>query len=198
MKKGWIHCIVILFFSLLLFHGCGKEEGGGLTVEQLISQGWTKFSAGNYAGARGDFNAANGLTTDTTEAYLGLGWAELRQSRGGLAEKAFVTYLAKVPNSIDAKAGLALAYHAQHKFQEAINTANTVLSSDPNWSLFWDNSINHLDLKLVLAHSYYAIGNFSQSLAVVRQYFDPGFDPDLGTDEGRAELAAKLRSLYTG
>lgn len=150
MKTGRILWTLILFCSLLLLYGCGKEKkGGALTAQQLIDQGWVKFSAGNDAGAGGDFNAAIGMDTSKHEAYFGLGWAELRQSHGGMAENAFATYLLKEPNAsnvIDAKAGLALAYHAQQKFQDAIIQANTVLSSAPNWSFSRDNRINYLEL----------------------------------------------------
>jgi hypothetical protein len=202
MKTGRILWTLILFCSLLLLYGCGKEKKeGGLTAQKLIEQGWVKFSAGNDAGASGDFNAAIGLDTSKHEAYFGLGWAELRQSHGGLSENAFATYLLKEPNAsnvIDAKAGIALAYHAQQKFQDAIDKALAVLSSAPNWSFSRDNRINHLDLALVLAESYYGIADFSQSLAVVNLYFDPSFTADITTDEGRAKLAAKLQDLYTG
>jgi tetratricopeptide (TPR) repeat protein len=202
MKTGRILWTLIVFCSLLLLYGCGKEKKEGpLTAQQYIEQGWVKFSAGDDAGASGDFNAAIGLDTSAHDAYFGLGWAELRQSHAGLAVDAFATYLLKEPNAsnaIDAKAGLALAYHANKKFQEAIDPANSVLSSAPSWSFSGDSRINHLDLALVLAESYYAIANFSQSLAMVNLYFDPSFTADLTTSEGRAKLAAKLQDLYTG
>jgi len=200
MKKRCFLLIVVLFSSLLLVYGCGDDDGGGgQTAAELIKQGWTKFDAGDDAGASADFNAAIGLSADTNEAYLGLGWAELRQSHAGLAENAFVTYLGKVSDSNDAKAGLALAYHAQEKFEDAIDNTSAVLSSEPTWSFSpHDISINHLDLALVLAESYYGIADFSQSLSVVQQYFDSGFVVDTNTPEGKKQLADKLEGLYTG
>jgi len=199
MKKGYFLLIAALISSLLLVYGCGDDDGGvDQTAEVLIRQGWAKLEAGNNAGASADFNAAMGLSADTNEAYLGLGWAELRQSHAGLAEDAFETYLAKFSDSNDAKAGLALACHAGQKFEEAIDNASAVLSSDPTWIFSRDSRINHQDLALALAHSYYETADFSQSLTVVQQYFDSSFNPDLGTDEGRDQLAKKLQSLYTG
>ncbi|MGB8658410.1 MAG: hypothetical protein WCE90_11620 [Candidatus Zixiibacteriota bacterium] len=198
MRKGCLICTVVLLFSLLLVCGCHKKGVTNRTAAELINQGWAKFAAGDDAGAIGDFNAAMGLSADTNDAYLGLGWAELRQSQAGLAEEAFVTYLAKYPNQIDAEAGLAIAYHALSKPQDVIAQANAVLSSAPTWDFSHDSRANYLDLALVLADSYYEIGEFSQSLTVVQHYFDSGFNPDLSTDSGRAQLAAKLDSLYTG
>ena len=197
MKKRWFLWTVILFTSLLFIYGCGKEGKHKQTAQELIDQGWAKFATGNFTGASADFNAANGLTTDTTEAYLGLGWAELRRNNAGLAEKAFVTYLAKVSDSNDAKAGLALAYDAQDKFQNAISMAEEVLQSAPTWMFSHDPKINHLDLAYVLADSYYSIANFSQSLVTVQHYFNlPDFKPDINTDQGRTELANKIEELY--
>ncbi len=199
MKKGCFLLIVILSSSLLILNGCEKKEEGGITGEELIKQGWAKFDAGNFSDASADFQAAIGLDTSAHEAYLGLGWAELRQSNAGLAEDAFETYLTKVADSNDAKAGLAFAYHAQDKFQDAIAMAQEVLSSDPSWSFSpHDSEINHLDLALVLADSYYEIADYSQSLSVVQQYFDSSFMADTTTPEGRKQLADKLESLYTG
>ncbi len=199
MKKRCFLLIAVLLSSLLLVYGCGKDEEKQITAEELIKQGWAKLEAGNDAGASADFNAAIGLDTSAHDAYLGLGWAELRQNHAGLAENAFVTYLAKVSDSNDAKAGLALAYHAQDKFKDVIDMAEEVLSSNPSWSFSsHDVSINHLDLALVLADSYYETAKFSQSLTMVQQYFDSGFVVDPNTPEGRKQLADKLESLFTG
>lgn len=200
MKKRWFLVIAILFSSLLLVNGCGENgEITEPTVDELIKQGWAKLEAGNDADASADFNAAIGLSADTNEAYLGLGWAELRQNHAGLAEEAFETYVAKFPGSDDAKAGLALACDAQDKFKDAIDNAEDLLSSNPTWSFSHDSGINYLDIALVLAYGYYyGEADFSQSLAVVQQYFDPSFNPDLSTDEGQDQLANKLESLYTG
>jgi tetratricopeptide (TPR) repeat protein len=192
--------VAALISSLLLLYGCGEDGGGGgQSVEELINQGWAKFDAGDNAGASADFKAAIGMSADTNRAYLGLGWAELRQSHAGMAEKALLTYLSKAfSDSNNAKAGLALAYHAQDKFEDAIDMAEAVLDADQAWSLPRSSEINYLDLALVLAESYYATGDFSQSLLVVRQYFDGTFNPDVNTDAGRDQLADKLESLYTG
>lgn len=199
MKKRCFLLIAVFLFCLILFYGCGEDKVTPPNAEELIQQGWAKFAAGDDAGACADFKAAIGLSADTNEAYLGLGWAELRQDHAGLAQEAFDTYLAKVAGSNEAIAGLALAYHAQDKFEDAINMAEDVLSSDPSWSFSpHAPSINYLDLALILAESYYETADFSQSLIVVQQYFDPNFVVDPNTTEGRTQLGIKLESLYTG
>jgi len=199
MKRRWYLWIMISLCPLLLLCDCGEDNGIKITAEKLIEQGWAKFKAGNSSGASADFNAALGLDAEANEAYLGLGWAELRQTNAGLAEDAFVTYLSRTFSSEDdAKAGLALAYDAQDKFEDAIDNAEDLLASDPTWSFSHDSETNYLDVALVLAYGYYGIANFSQSLLVVQQYFDPNFVVDPNTPEGKKQLADKLEGLYTG
>ncbi len=202
MKKRCFLLIVVLISSLLLVYGCGDDDdGGGPNATELIEQGWAKFGAGDNTGASGDFNAALGLDPQANdyEAYFGLGWAELRLSHAGIAEDAFETYLDSASSDpIDAKAGLALAYDAQKKFEEAIDNAEELLSSDPNWTFSHDSETNYLDIALVLAYGYYATADFAECLQVVRDFFDSGFSVDTSTPEGRKQLADKLKDLYTG
>lgn len=200
MAKRLLLLTLILLPSILLLCGCGEDgEPTGPTAAELTRQGWAKFEAGNDPGASADFQAAIGLDPEYAEAYFGLGWADLRQSNAGLAEDAFKTYLLlEAAGSNDAEAGLALAYHAQDRFQEAIDKVEGILSSDASWSFSHDISIDYLDLALILAHSYYEIAEYQQSLDVVKQYFEASFNPNVETDEGRNQLAAKLESLYTG
>ena len=199
MNKRYFLLIAVLCSLLLLAYGCGDDDdGGGQSAQELIDQGWAKFGAGDNAGASADFNAALGLDPEAYEAYFGLGWAELRLSHAGIAEDAFVTYLAEKASSNDAKAGLALAYDAQDKFDDVINAAEEVLAADPTWTFSHDSETNYLDVALVLAYGYYMTADFSQSLAIVQNYFDPGFSVNPDTPEGRQQLADKVHSLYTG
>ena len=204
MTKRILLLLPILACSIILLCCCGDGDDNGpdVTPEQLTNQGWTKFAAGDYTNATLDFKAAIGLNANYADAYLGLGWAELKKSSAGLAESAFDAYLLKSSDSngiVAANAGLVFAYHAQDKFQDAIDQAEDFLSSNPSWSYTQrDPSTDYLDIALVLAYSYYEIGEFQSSLDVIKQYFDAGFNPDLTTDEGRKQLADKLESLYTG
>jgi tetratricopeptide (TPR) repeat protein len=199
MNKRYFLLIAALLSLLLLAYGCGDDDDGiEQSAEQLFNQGLVKFDAGNYSGAGADFNAALGLDPEYYEAYFWLGWAELLQNNAGLAEHAFVSYLAEKAGSNDAMAGLALAYHAQDKFEEAIAEAEEVLGVDPTWNFSRVSGIDYLDLALVLAHSYYETGEFGQCLIVVQTYLNPSFNTDTGTPEGRRALADELERLYTG
>jgi hypothetical protein len=202
MQKRLILLIVILMGTLLFCFSCEEKGTKTPTARELINQGWQKFQAGDLVGAGSDFTAAISISTvrdDSSDAYLGLGWAQLRHDQGGLAEINLVTHLSLVPGGDDGRAGLAFAYLATDKFKEAVDTANVVLSSNASWSFSHDNSINHLDLRLLLAQCYYNLGDYGASLEIVQsEYFDPGFNADINTPEGRISLADKIHSLWTG
>lgn len=208
MRKRLFLLLVVLMGTLLFYFSCEKEPVKPPTARELINKGWQKFQAGNLLGAGSDFTAAISISTtkaDSSDAYLGLGWAQLRQNQGGLAENSLVKYLSSgpgLPELNDGKAGLAFAYSTYFttdKLRKAIDTANVVLSSNASWSFGRDNSINHLDLRLLLAQCYYDLGDYSASLEIVRSgYFDPNFNANISTPEGRIALADKIHSLWTG
>ncbi len=198
MQKRSFLLIVVLVGTLLFCLSCEDKGVEKITAGELIQKGWLKFEAGNFAGARSEFTAALSISTsagDSSETLLGLGWAELRQSQAGLAEKSFVEYLGFNSGSDDGSAGVALAYLAQAKFQSAIDAANAVLSSNSSWSFGHDPSIDHLDLRLLLAQSYYELADFDKSLEIVR-YFEPGFPADPDTPEGRRSLGDMIEGLW--
>ena len=199
MNRRYFLLIAVLLSLLLLAYGCGDDDDGiDQSAEKLTEQGLAKFDAGDYAGASADFNAALGLDPEFYDAYLWLGWAELKLNNAGLAEDAFLTYLAEKTTSNDAKAGLALAYDAQDEYEGTIDAAEELLSSDPTWTFSRDSEANYLDVALVLAYGYYMTADFAECLQVVQDYFDPAFSVDTSTSEGQQQLADKVNSLYTG
>jgi outer membrane protein assembly factor BamD (BamD/ComL family) len=198
MQKRLFLLMVILTGTLLFCLSCEKKGVKEITPSELIQQGWLKFEAGNFAGAGSDFSAALSIATikiDSSGAFLGLGWAQLRQNQGGLAENSLVKYLSLAPGDSDGRAGLAFAYSTppQNKFREAIDTANVVLSSNPSWTFSHDASINSADLHLILAQCYYNIANFDSSLIQVRNYYDPNFWQDVRTPAGKDTLGMKIQ-----
>jgi outer membrane protein assembly factor BamD (BamD/ComL family) len=196
MQKKLFLLIVLLAGTLLFYSSCEKKAVKRVTASELIQQGWPKFEAQNFAGAESDFTTALSISTNATDssgALLGSGWAELRQSYGGLAENSLVKYLSLAPGENDGRAGLAFAYSTTNKFREAIDTANVVLSSNPTWAFVHDPNINSTDLHLLLAQCYYYIAIFDSSLMQVRQYYDASFWQDVTTPAGRDTLSMKIQ-----
>jgi hypothetical protein len=198
MQKRLFLLIVILTGTLLFCLSCEKKGGGKITPGELIQQGWLKFEGQNFTGAESDFSAALSISTNATDssgALLGLGWAELRQNQGGLAENSFIKHLLLSPGVNDGRAGLAFAYSTYFttdKLRKAIDTANVVLSSNPTWFFGHDNSIDSTDLHLVLAQCYYLSAIFDSSLIQVRDYYDPTFWANVNTPGGRDTLGMKI------
>jgi hypothetical protein len=195
MQKKLFLLIVILAGTLLFYSSCEKKGVKKITASELVQQGWPKFEARNFAGAESDFSAAISISTNATDssgALLGLGWSQLRQNAGGLAEKSFIKYLSLTTGSIDGRAGLAFAYHTTQEFRESIDTANVVLLSNPNWAFNHDNSIDSTDLHLLLAQCYYLSAIFDSSLIQVREYYDPNFWVDVNTPAGMIALGEKV------
>jgi|TARA_Y100000310_G_scaffold3553_1_gene4448 tetratricopeptide (TPR) repeat protein len=103
-------------------------------------------------------------------------------------------------------AGLAFAYHAKNDHKSAISYSDTLLNSvgdssytkftgTPGWKFSRDVTISSIQVIWVLASSYFAQGNFQESLTQVKRLVDPPFEPDLTTVEGVAELAEKIEWL---
>lgn len=198
MQKRLVLLIVILTGTLLFYFSCEKKGVEKITARKLIEQGWGKFGVGNFAGAGSDFSAALSIAAikiDSSDAFLGLGWAELRQNQGGLAENSLVKYLSFAPGDNDGRAGLAFAYPIppQNKFREAIDTANVILSSNPTWIFSHDASLDSVDLHLLLAQCYYDIAVFDSSLMQVIKYYDPNFWQDVSTQAGKDTLGQKIQ-----
>ncbi len=201
MQKRWFLLVVLLTGTLLFYLSCEEKGVDRVTAGELIEKGWQKFEAGNFAGAGSDFTAALSISAnagDSSGGLLGLGWAQLRQDQAGLAEDNLVEHLNLSSGSDDGRAGLAFAYLGQDKFQSAIDAGEAVLSSNPSWTFGHDGSVNYSDVRLLLAQSYYALADYSESLKIVQQYFDSSFSVDPDTPEGREDLARKIESLYTG
>ena len=89
---------------------------------------------------------------------------------------------------------MAFVYNAQKEYQSAINSANTALSLKSNWLFSHDESIGYKDLHLILAASYFGLGNFSQSLVQV-QKLNSAFTADINTYEGKSALAEEIERL---
>ncbi len=202
MQKRLFLLMLILMGTLLFYFSCEKKGVEKITARKLIEQGWRKFEAGNFAGAGSDFSAALSIVTikiDSSDAFLGLGWAELKQNHGGLAENSLVKYLSLAPGVNDGRAGLAFACYTppQNKFREAIDTANVVLSSNPSWAFSHDASINSADLHLLLAQCYCLSAIFDSSLIQVREYYDSTFWVDVKTDTGKGSLGIKIQEWWS-
>jgi tetratricopeptide (TPR) repeat protein len=194
MKIGkYIFCLSIF----LLIINCELQDGitpPDENVEELVNEGWEQFKSGNYQLALETFQDAIARDNNYAEAYNGAGWASARLTNLSNAVSYFTQCISLNASLVTAHAGLAFVYNAQKEYASAINSANKALSLRSNWLFTYDESIGYKDLHLILAASYFALGNFSQSLAQV-QKLNPSFTADFNTYEGKSALAEEIERL---
>jgi len=163
---------------------------GDATINQitsLIQSGWQSFSSKNYNDAFSKFDQAVSLARTSSrydslqaEAECGRGWSRAYNRDFSLAKNDLLNSLAhqSVSSSVslNSKAGLALVHHALNEFSSAIQRALEVLNSNPNYVFQYDSRVYHKRLRLVLAQSYYTLGDF-QSAANQLDLIDPANAP---------------------
>jgi len=185
------------FLLILLVLNCELENGVNppdKQVEDLVNEAWEQFEDGSYQFALEKFEAAISRDNNYAEAYNGAGWSSARLTNLTNAVSHFTQCITLNSSHVAAQAGLAFVYNAQKEYQAAISAANTALSVSSNWLFTHDQTLNYKDLHLILAHCYFALGNFSQSLTHV-QKLNPSFTADINTYEGRSALAEEIERL---
>lgn len=195
------------------------------TEIDMSEYGWVLYSDRNYRNAKNWFVEAVFKDSNYKDGYNGLGWTygklgEIDSSitnfhRGrtrafqDTTNEDWNLLLSYPPHDVakETTAGLALAYHAKNNHKRAIIYGNYLLSmtgdtsyaapGSPNWTLSRDPNLDATHIIWTMASSYYAQGNFGNSLAHVQQLMsDPAsFIPDSTTAEGWWELSEKIEFL---
>lgn len=135
-RKFWILMLVLLTFPMI--QNCGGGGGGGgsgggsvIASDQLINDGWSNISVGNYQTAVTNFQGA--LAGSLTEAQKvsannGLGWALARSNK--ILES--IPYFEVAANSEnEAKVGLAGALVFRHQTTADYTRAAELLGNMP-------------------------------------------------------------------
>lgn len=188
---------MLILSLLLLIINCQTQNGitpPDKNVEELVTSGWEQFESSNYQLALEKFEEAITLDNSYAEAYNGAGWTSARLTNLSDAVAYFNQGIAKNSSFVDAHAGLAFVYNAQKEYQSAIASANKAISLSSNWLFSHDETISYKDLYLILAASYFALGDFSQSLAYVKK-LNTSFNADITTYEGKSALAEEIERL---
>ncbi|MBI4549240.1 MAG: hypothetical protein HY707_14760 [Ignavibacteriae bacterium] len=188
------------FFAIVLVcflaFSCRTGEPDEQTAAKLTEQGWESFTLGGYQAALRKFLEAIRANPEYVDAYNGTGWTYAKLNNLDSSKIQFTTGLNKDPNNLEIKAGLSFVYNAQKDYDFSNDLALQVADSDSNWSFRRDTTITVDDLRLLIAENYFAIGNYSASLAQVK-ILNPGFDADVTTAEGQAALAHEIERLRT-
>lgn len=168
MKRLWI-----LGVSLVVgFSACSKDSSTGPAPappdKDYIALGWSNFESLKYDSAVTNFTAAyNQATTASVrgEALSGRGWAYTykREISKGRADFVFAHGLAGISSSVtdDIRVGGAFALFALNDFSTAASYASAALTSNPTYVFTHDSKVTARRVRILLAQSYYAAGQFS-------------------------------------
>ncbi len=157
----------LLVMVALVFAACDSNTNGPATsTDELIQKGWEAFEAGQYSTAIQHFvNVLNLEKDGNVEASMGLGWARAYQRNFDGAINAWLTGRADDKDNPDINAGLCLVYHVKSDFINSIDSGLRALDSKPDYVFSHKTEITAQTLRLTLAQSYYAMGDFANAAA---------------------------------
>lgn len=165
--RAFFILIVSLFF-IILFIGCGGEEQEKtvLTADMIVEQGWVEYKAGNYESAIIKFQSALAKSPETSEAYNGIGWSNAKLGKISDSIDNFKKAVSKDPQNADAHAGLAGVYFISGNYELAIASAKQALTLRFDYQSSHDK-VKAGNLRLLLAQSYYNMGDYASAKAQI-------------------------------
>ena len=118
---------------------------------------------GNYESAMGKFDEAVKFDPSFVDGYIGLGWTHGKMANLQASIENFQNALFEESGNADALAGLAFAYLADDNYEQAIANANQALAIEPGYSFGREDNVTSQSLHMVLAESYYYMGDFDNA-----------------------------------
>jgi tetratricopeptide (TPR) repeat protein len=154
--------------AMMILISCGSS-GGTEPEPDRVAEGWAAFEAGNFSGAQAAFEEAVAAQSSNGAAHNGLGWAKLQLAALPEAKTSFSTALDRGFVGVDPHAGLAIVYRdlPPVDYDAAIASANRALAVEPGYVFAHDATLDWRDLRLVLAHSLFALGRYVEANAEI-------------------------------
>jgi len=194
----------MLFLFLTVFTGCDKDESTSapeITSPDLIYQGWDLFEDSEYQLALDTFLEAIELNVELTDvfrmyAYTGAGWS-CGKIVGRLNDAREYFELSKIDDEIlvDALGGWIFVEYLLGEWETSISMSELLLEIRPSWHFFHEKTLDFQDIRLIIALSYYNLGNYDSSLEIVNLFFNSSFETDISTPSGRRALLEELERL---
>ena len=153
---------------VLLLISCGTDFDDTVDVNELVSSGWEKYEAGEFDEALNLFNQAILADNQSSDAQIGIGWSFFGKQKAQSAINEFEKALVLKSDATDAYVGLSGAYLAVENYKSAIENAQAALDLQPDYTFVHNPLITSRNLHLVIAKSYYFLGNLEQSLDSIR------------------------------
>lgn len=183
---------------VLLINGCDDSEGPAepeVTADDYVEQGWKNFELHGYDESLNDFLEAIKLDNKLSDAFNGAGWSSGRIV-GKLEEAGdyFAISFDLDTSRYDALGGWVFVIYQSGDWEAAIQKADSLLHRREVWQFYHEKSIDFSDIRLVMAVSYFNLGDFEASLEIV-QILNSAFEADLTTPIGRRELRDEIERL---
>lgn len=174
--------LVVYFLTIIVLTGCSFYEETVTSAENLLTIAWDYFEQGNYQAAYNKFDAALDMDPKNISAYHGRAWSALLLSDSQKALSDFNSTIYYGDTGLDPIAGLAFAYHANQNYSAAITKAISVLTANSYYYFEYKPLINYRDLQLILAMSYFHLGNLGSAYHYIRL-----LDPEISVDQNDAD-----------
>ena len=164
---------VLSFAIALTLFACSKDSspiGPGLTLsdKDYLAVGWHQVEVQHYDSAATSFTSAYTFATSDAvrgEALEGRGWSSMYKRDLTKAKSDFIAAVAMTgtPANIlnDARVGASFTLYALNLFSDASAYAGVALTEDPSYLFVHDSKVTARRLRLLLAQSYYAGGQFA-------------------------------------
>ncbi len=198
MQRKLILINICICFLISGLAGCGDDTIVVVPdAENLISEGWAEYGAGNYEYAIARFEKALEADPNSAEAYNGIGWsmARLGQVRDSIDN--FKKAVEKNSDNADAHAGLAGAYFADGDYERAIASAKSLLLRRSEYSSHHDE-IRAADIRILLAECYYNTGDYAAARAQIDLLGGSGRALDPSSPTYLADLLSIIEELAGG
>ena len=168
---------VVVLAAALTLVACSKNSslsGPDLVQSdtEYLAQGWKQFEVQRYDSAATSFtNAYAAASTPATrgEALEGRAWSSMYKRDLSKANTDFAAAIATtgIPANVldDARAGVSFTLYALNMYADAASYASAALTDNPSYTFTHDAKVTAKRLRLLLAQSYYANGQFTLAAA---------------------------------
>jgi tetratricopeptide (TPR) repeat protein len=178
--------------------GCSEtEESPTDPILSSLEQAWSAFESGDFAEAESKFNDALAENATDTDAHNGLGWAHSNLGQLGAALSDFDAAISGGHTGAAPHVGRAIVLRDLEPvdYDAAITSAEAALSIDAAFQFSHDASVDWRDLRLVIAQSHFALGNYAGANEQVGLL--GGVQPDPSSGTFVEDLLAEIERLGT-
>ena len=203
--------LFMITIGVISIDACRKNYDA--TAEDMSEYGWVLYTAEDYLSSNEWFKSSIVENDKWKDGYNGLGWSYAKLMVIDTSIAHFITGLATEKDKwmttdvqSEILAGLVFAYHAKGLDAAAVTYGRAFIDSTakpltPGWIFSHDSLLNHLDVRITLASSYFAVGKFDSASFQVQIVLDSLNSSVIAISdtslEGRRKMPEQISSLQT-